>query len=442
MNRVKDKKRVFKTILQLLILVLIGGYFTTNIVQSTFAFNIEKKPNVILTINGNGSISQEGSLFGDGLLYPSRVEDAEEEIGGVNGIIRIVNRYDKINVSNLAVGVNKDELQISNSYPRDIVYNSFLNDIQLKIERGSLFSFDKTLIDYTSIGDLLYQPGNEDYNGYTLGNSDEFTIDKDSAIDLKYTLHMTEKAGEELEAVVAKMSIYINGHKNPIIDDDDDYHSKHSSKEIIKDEPITEGEPHWAHDCIITLLDHQIIHGYTNDMITIEDYLNGTIDPTVYVNEIVLPERFITRAETAVLIGRALGLEEEYASSTKYIDSIPNWAKGYVIATTKANIFEGYPSGLFKANNYITREEMISVLIRAFNIVLENKFLELPFKDKDEIGNWAVEYVKTGYGSKIIEGYPDNTYKPKNTITRAETFTIICKLMGLHEVHQIMRYNN
>jgi len=76
---------------------------------------------------------------------------------------------------------------------------------------------------------------------------------------------------------------------------------------------------------------------------------------------------------------------------------------------------------------------MIAVLTRAFNITLKDESLELPFKDKDDIGEWAVKYVKAGYESGVIVGYPDNTYRPKNPITRAETFTIICKLLGLHE---------
>lgn len=90
---------------------------------------------------------------------------------------------------------------------------------------------------------------------------------------------------------------------------------------------------------------------------------------------------------------------------------------------------------MFKPDNYITREEMVAVLIRAFNITLEDESLELPFADKDHIGQWALEYVKAGYENGIIEGYPDNTFRPKNPITRAETFTIICKLMGWHEEH-------
>lgn len=439
----KSSKKLSKLILQLLVLVLVGGYLTTSVIQSTFASDSNNIPNVILTINSDGSITYEGNLFGDDELYPATVESAEKGDGGVNGVIRINNQYKRIKVSNLGIGLDAEKLEIKNGYPRDVVYNSFLTNVELKIEKGRLFSFDKTLVDYISLKDLLYEPGSKTHKGYELDSDSEFIINKGSTVDLKYTLHMVEDAGEELEAVTASIPIYINVHEFKPIDDDygdndnyDDYDKRDTTTTIeTKSEPQTEEKKHWAHDCIITLLNHRIIHGYTSDTVSLEDYLNGTIDPVTYVNEVVHPERYITRAETAVLIGRSLGLQEEYAESTGYLDPIPDWARGYVIATTRANIFTGYPTGVFKPNNYITREEMIAVLTRAFNITLKDETLELPFKDKDDIGEWAVKYVKAGYESGVIVGYPDNTYRPKNPITRAETFTIICKLLGLHYEH-------
>lgn len=432
----KNKRKVFKTILQFIGLVLVVGYFATSLVQSTFASNIDKKPNVIITINSKGDFIQEGSLFDDGFLYPSTVEDVEKGIGGVSGVIRINNQYGQIKVSNLGLGIKEDELIIDNNYPRDVIYNSFLDNIKLKVEKGTLFSFNKTLVDYANLRSFLYEPNNEDYRGFTLDSKDSFVIGKGDTIDLKYTLHMVEETGEELEAVTAFMPIYINVHENPIIDDggndddkddDDDRETISSSTQSI--------ETHWAHDCIITLLNHKVIVGFPHESMTIEDYRNGIVAPEVYVQEAVLPDRYITRAEAAMLVGKALGLEEDASLITGYVDSIPSWARGYIITTSKENIFKGYPFKLFKPDKYITREEMIAVLTRAYEIKLENKDIELTFKDKEEISHWALESVKAGFEKEVVVGYPDNTYKPKNNITRGEAFTIICKLMGLHEEH-------
>lgn len=443
----KKSKRLLVFVLQLLVLVLVGGYLTTALIPSTLASNTGRSPNVIVTINADGSISQKGNLFGDGLLYPAAVEDAERGLGGISGVIRINNQYRNIKISNLGIGLDRDDLQFGNGYPIDMVYSSFLANVRLKVEKGRLFSFDKTLIDYASLRELLYQPGDTNYRGYMLDDRDTITIARGSTVDLKYTLHMVEGAGNELENVTAYMPIYINVHEYTDSADDGEYNPdkgdsgkehdevkyQDANDELLVGSAYT--EPHWSHDCIITLLNNGVIIGYPHEKYTIVDYFNGTVDLVIYVNEVVLPGKFVIRAEVAALIGRALGLHKEHGDSTAYLDRIPYWARGNVVATTEEGIFEGYPSGMFKPDNYITREEMVAVLIRAFNITLEDESLELPFADKDHIGQWALEYVKAGYENGIIEGYPDNTFRPKNPITRAETFTIICKLMGWHEEH-------
>lgn len=440
----KNKTRLFKFILQTLIIILLAGYFASGIIQSTFASNSDKEPNVIIRINSDRTVTQYGSLFGQDLLYPSSVKDAERGIGGITGVIRIENQYGKIDIDSIGLGIKENEMIIENNYPRQDVYNSFLDNIKLKIEKGVLLFFDRTLVDYTSLRNLLYDLDDNNQRGLQL--NPKLSIGKGQTIDLKYTLHMVEEAGNELQAVTVNIPIYINigGSRHNEYDngnDNDnnggnDYLPIYSEDDTKKDTIVTTQEKeHWAHDCIITLLNHGVIVGFPHEEMTIEDYRDGSVEPAIYVNEAVQPDRYITRAEAAVLVGRALGLDEAKAIISGYIDPIPRWARGFIIATTKAGVFEGYPGKLFKPNRYITREEMIAVLTRAFEIYLEDKDIELTFEDKDEIGSWALEYVKAGFEKKVIVGYPDNTYKPKNNITRGETFTIICKLMGLHEDH-------
>lgn len=440
-GRLKKKNKLFKIILQFLVIMLVAGYFTSNIIQTTFATNVDKSPNVIVNINGDGSMIQQGDLFAGSLLFPSSVQDAENGIGSIKGVIRLVNNYGKVDINNLAIGLKSSQMEIRNNYQMEEVFDSFLDNIRLKIEKGSMFSFDKILVDYTSLRNFLYEPNDTKYGGLALNNESKFSINKGDTIDLKYTLQMIEEVGNELQSVTAHMPIYINLRGNHIKDednDDDQNFNKDDEETIVEiTELIPQAGTHWAHDCIITLLNHKVIQGYPHEDMTIEDYFNGTVDPVTYVYAAVQPEKYITRAEAATLVGKALGLQEGNSLLTGYVDSIPNWARGYIIATTKVEIFEGYPFKLFKPNKYITREEMIAVLTRAWEIGLEDNDLELLFTDREEISLWAMENVKAGFEKTIIQGYPDNTYKPKNNITRAEAFTIICKLMGLHDEHTI-----
>ncbi|MCL5272607.1 MAG: S-layer homology domain-containing protein [Bacillota bacterium] len=191
----------------------------------------------------------------------------------------------------------------------------------------------------------------------------------------------------------------------------DDANSKENALVEEPVEVIPDIAGHWAHDCVETLLRHGIIQGYPD----------GTIKP----------ENFLTRAEAAALLCRVLRPETTNAAALGYQDHLPAWAKDVIMTTSEKRIFRGYPGNVFLANKEITREEMTCVLIRAFDKKLAGN-LELSFIDKDQIGIWAVGDLKAGVQNKVIGGYPDHTFKPRQNITRAEAFCIICRLMGLH----------
>ncbi len=424
-------------------LILIGGYLASSIIGTTYASREQDTPEVIMKINSDGSVTQSGDLFAGKIFFPGVPEDKNVV---QSGVMRIENKYGRINLKSLGIQVSL--VKFKNKYNEDSVRNSFLDNMKLKIEQGRLLSFDKTLVNYTNLRNLLYKEDDENYHGIMFEDDSEIVINRNDVIDLKYSLYMDAKAGNELEAVTAKVPIIINAHENPVINDDDDDddndgNNNSGDNETFIEEPvqiIPSMPAHWAHNCIIALLDHRKIQGYPHDNMTIEDYRNGDVDPIVYVMEAVKPDEPISRAEASALVGAALNLEPKDAFLTGYADPIPKWAKGYIIATSEKNIFKGYPTPIpktkiFRPNKHITREEMIAVLVRAFEIKLRNEDIEITFEDKEKIAEWAKESVRIGSDNEIIVGYPDNTYKPQNDITRAEAFTIICKLLGYHSEH-------
>ena len=400
----ENKKKLVKTIFEFLVFTLIMGFIVTQFMGTTYAVMSPGNPNVVITIDKDGRVSQEGNLFGDDLWYPT------EE--GRDGVIRIYNNYKKTKLTSLGVAVELNKFR--EDYTEDAVYQSFLDNMKLTIKKGRWLEFgDTSIVQDRSLADFR--------DGIELEENDQLTITATSPIDLKYTLRMDEEAGNELQNLSADIDFLIT---TPIVrtnDDkprDDDKPANDTGVKTVAEEAVVkypEIEGHWAHDCIIALLEQKIIQGDEFGRIRPDDY--------------------ITRAEAAVLIGKALKLEPKDTLIPKYVDPIPKWAAGYVNVTSEEKIFKGYPFGLFKANNNITREEMIAVLARAFKLALDDESIELPFTDKDDIGNWALEHVRAGFEDKVILGYPDNTYKPQNNITRAEAFTIICKLLGYHDTH-------
>lgn len=409
-----SKKGFLKMLGTFLVLILLVGIFAGDIMGLTYSAKTGASPDVIVTINKSGEISQEGSLLGDKLWYPGM-----EKVG----VIRIDNQYRPIKGARL--GVNVDLLRVGEGYNWDMVKNSFLQNMKLSINQGKLAIFDKEIIKNKSLGDLSVDSETTNDDG------GKFSIKKNDFIDLQYKLWMDDEAGNELQDLSANISITMrleesvtdngNGDDNnngggkdkPVITEPEEPKDKEEDFQTPTD-LIISGKAHWAHDCIITLLRHGVIRGYPD----------GTIRP----------DQAITRAESAALIAKALKLEKRDGLSTGYNDPIPEWARGHIIAVSEEGIFVGYPMKLFKAEKNISREEMITVLIKGFNKELYTD-IELEFIDKMDIGDWALKYVRAGVGHEILRGYPDGSFRPQREITRAEAFTIICKLLGLHDEH-------
>ena len=83
----------------------------------------------------------------------------------------------------------------------------------------------------------------------------------------------------------------------------------------------------------------------------------------------------------------------------------------------------GYEDGTFKPNNTITRAE-ISQILSSFNINL--KFEEISFSDSN---GWFYNAIKKATENGFLSGYTDGTFKPNNKITRFEMIKITSMLI-------------
>ncbi|MFC4777830.1 Ig-like domain-containing protein [Paenibacillus sp. GCM10023252] len=80
------------------------------------------------------------------------------------------------------------------------------------------------------------------------------------------------------------------------------------------------------------------------------------------------PDKAVTRAEFAVFIARGLGLTGDKSAASKFADvNTATTLAAYIGAASKAGIVQGNPDGTFKPNNTITRQEMAAMMVRAAN---------------------------------------------------------------------------
>ena len=131
------------------------------------------------------------------------------------------------------------------------------------------------------------------------------------------------------------------------------------------------------------------------------------------------PEGKITRAETAQLF---YSLLKEKPEITTGFEDVPDtsWYSAQVRSLASLGAISGYPSGLFRPNNYITRAEFVSIAAR-FSAFQAG---EITFSDMGD-ATWAENAVSSAVAHGWLAGYEDGTFRPNHFISRAEAVVIL-----------------
>ena len=158
----------------------------------------------------------------------------------------------------------------------------------------------------------------------------------------------------------------------------------------------------------------------------------------------VKPDGKITRAETATMIYRLLTAErrdEVFTDQNDYSDvKVTQWFNKAISSMTKGEYVNGYPDGTFKPGQTITRAEFVTILVRFLDGVTDG---DSPFSDVKD-SHWAKKYIVTAVEAGWIDGYPDGTFKPNEAITRAEAMKIMNSVLrrGVNETSELGEYKN
>ncbi|WP_158301939.1 Ig-like domain-containing protein [Paenibacillus mesophilus] len=138
------------------------------------------------------------------------------------------------------------------------------------------------------------------------------------------------------------------------------------------------------------------------------------------------PERSITRAEMAAILARTVDKASDEAKGIAYND-VPSgyWAKEFIDKAAKTGLMQGYPDASFRPDQTITRAEMAAIAAKLRHDV---QSLNSDFTDTN--GHWAQTAISRAKSAGIIDGFPDATFRPEQPLTRAEAVTIINRLLG------------
>ncbi len=95
------------------------------------------------------------------------------------------------------------------------------------------------------------------------------------------------------------------------------------------------------------------------------------------------------------------------------------------------NILVGYPDGTFKPDNSITRAEFATIAVRLLGLENAAQYAKGATDFSDlSAEHWASGYVNIAVNKGVIVGYPDGTFKPENNVTYAEAVTMLVRVLG------------
>ena len=139
------------------------------------------------------------------------------------------------------------------------------------------------------------------------------------------------------------------------------------------------------------------------------------------------PERNMTRAEVTTMFARLLTeqIEADKTYSNTFTD-VPKgyWAANYIGYMQQFGIITGYSDGSFRPDAPVTRAEFAAIASRFEKLTEGSKsFTDVPDT------YWAARYINFAATRGWVTGYSDGTFKPENTITRAEVAAVTCRLL-------------
>jgi Mg/Co/Ni transporter MgtE len=152
----------------------------------------------------------------------------------------------------------------------------------------------------------------------------------------------------------------------------------------------------------------------------VSGYPNGTFKPTGR----------LTRAEAAQMLYNLLTdtARTMYSSSSNSFSDVSadKWYNVPVSTLTSAGAINGYANGTYRPAQNITRAEFTKILVAMYGV---DSTATCSYNDVSS-SNWAYQYIATAAKLGWIAGYSDGSFKPGQPITRAETVTILNRVLS------------
>lgn len=144
------------------------------------------------------------------------------------------------------------------------------------------------------------------------------------------------------------------------------------------------------------------------------------------------PENQVSRAEFATIIVKASGLQAKKVNYSSFSDVKPtDWYSPFIEAVK--DYMTGYRTAdgsyIFNPTAPALREDITVALVKlkGYDVsrLANRSIIEAMFKDYAGISEAAKDYVAVAVENGLVSGYQDETFRPQDSITRAEAATLL-----------------
>ncbi len=112
--------------------------------------------------------------------------------------------------------------------------------------------------------------------------------------------------------------------------------------------------------------------------------------------------------------------------STSITDIPYHWAYNEMAYLIDNGYLSGYPDNTFRPNNYVTRGEFAAMIYSIIDPSVQSQFASRNFNDIN--GHWAKGKILHVARSGMMAGYPDGSFRPNNPISRVEMYAALASL--------------
>lgn len=171
---------------------------------------------------------------------------------------------------------------------------------------------------------------------------------------------------------------------------------------------------HWAYGYIKNMFEQNIVSGRTAKEFA--------------------PDAPVKREEFVKIMALALKLSLNNSASSFTDVEAGSWYQPYVAAAVDAGLVNGVSGDAFGVGRELTRQDAAVIIERVLqkqNITMQDG--KASFADMDKVSSYAKSAVSKMATVGLIQGNIDNTFLPKNSISRAEVCALLDRMLELME---------